>query len=167
MHKDNDTRRRVVFYYDVYHLLHEVENITAALASRPDSGGNRREWLIFNVDSEELFRRFAKDAMAEIRARIYRWIDGEHPSEDCRKEDRMHLHTLINRDDSCGQPAVIRVIDDKIREYLISRTIYQWYLLKATEEAQQPYVRSEQLLGDIKGLFVASDPPVRKKYNIF
>jgi hypothetical protein len=162
------TEQKWVFFYDTDHILQEVENITATLASRPiGKEGQSRPYLILNEDASDLFLRLVKDALSDIRTSVYKYLNPEHPSDDIRRVDRIHIHANLTLGDSEDVPSAVRVLDDKIREYLIYRVIFGWLLLKAPDEAQYYQEHTAQVLDDIKHVFNKSGGSTRRRYHLF
>jgi hypothetical protein len=159
------TDQKWVFFYDTDHILNEVQNFTATIASRPSGKeGEMRPFLIMTHDHEDLFLRLIKDAMSDIRTAVYKHIEPEHPSDDMRRVDRIHIHTTLRVSEAEDAPAIVRVLDDKIREYLITRIIFGWLLLKAPEEAEYYVTKASDILDTIKRTFSHGDKRVRRRY---
>lgn len=163
------TEQGWVFFYDTQHIQKEVENITTTIASVPvGEAGQKRMWLAMNEDHNDLFQRYIKDAVSDIRTACNKWIEPEHPSDDMRRVDRVHLHTKLWLKEAEHIPAQVRVIDDKIREYLIYKIIYEWMLLKSPEEAANIYLpRVQSLLEELKHQFANSEGWHRRRYRLF
>lgn len=164
------TEQGWVFFYDTEWIQKQVENITTTIAGTPvGKNGERRMWLAMNEDHGDLFQRFVKDALGDIRAACRKWVEPEHPSDDMRRVDRLHLHTKLWLADAEEVPVTVRVIDDKIREYLIWRVVYLWLQLKAAEEAASIYLpKSEDLLAQVKELFrSAGGGTARRYYHLY
>ena len=164
----NRTNQKWVFFYDTSHILQECKNITATLASRPvGKEGQSRPWLILDEDAEDLFLRLAKDALSDIRLKAYKHIEPEHESDDQRRFDRLHIHTNLTLNEAEEVPSAVRVLDDKMREYLIYRVVFGWLLLKSPDEAGYYQERTSQLLDEIKHIFDKSGGTTRRKYHLF
>lgn len=162
---NDKTKQQWVFFYDTDHILHECENITATLASRPvGKEGQSRPYLILTDDAEDLFLRLVKDALSDIRSVCYKYLEPEHPGDDMRRIDRVHIHANLTLAEGEDIPSAVRVLDDKIREYLITRIIFGWLLLKAPEESGYWKDKGDSLLEQIKHIFDKSAGKTRRRY---
>lgn len=169
------TEQRWTYFYDLPHLMGEVANITATLASRPvmatKNGGPDmagRPWLVMTEDHEALFARLAKDAMALVRTRLRRYVEPEHCGRDMKRQGRLHLHTLMRVEAAeDGIPATVRVLDDLIRMFIIWWVIWQWLLLKAPDEAGAAQARAEQTLADIVSAAKTANGTARRPYRLY
>jgi hypothetical protein len=157
-----------VFFYDVEHIQGEVENITSTIASRPyGKEGGTRSYLMMTEDHSELFRRLIKDAFSDVRAMCYKWVEPEHASCDIEKIDRLHLHTKLLIKEAEGVPAIVRVIDDKVREYLIYKIVAMWLTMKAPEEVEFYLAKVADLSEQIRSLFARSGDRTRRRYHYY
>jgi hypothetical protein len=164
-----ETTEKVTFYYDVSHLSHEVENLTATIASRPYGKENmQRPYLIFSEDQAVLFQRLLKDAIGDIRASFVHFITPEHPSDDLRNITRVHIHTClkVTATDE-GIPSIVRALDDKIREYLIWQVVRHWLAMKAPDELQWVTERVDRTGAEITNLFRQAKGKARRKYMLW
>ena len=164
------TEREWTFFYDTEWIQRQVENITTTIAGTPvGKNGERRMWLAMNEDHSDLFQRFVKDALSDIRTACRKWVEPEHGSDDMRRVDRLHLHTKLWLPEAEEVPALVRVIDDKIREFLIWRVIYLWMQLKAPDEAAAIYLpKSAEILEQLKELFrSAGGGTARRYYHLY
>lgn len=157
-----------VFFYDMKHIQGEVENITSTIASRPyGKEGVTRSYLMMTEDHTALFERLIKDAMSDVRALCFKWVEPEHASRDIAKVDRLHLHTKLQLKEAEEVPSAVRVLDDKIREYLIYKIVAMWLLMKAPEEAEWYMLKSKELEESIKSLFARSGERTRRRYHYY
>ena len=161
---------RWTFFYDTEWIQREVENITTTIAGTPvGANGEKRMWLAMTEDHADLFQRFVKDALSDIRTACIRWVEPEHPSNDIRRVDRLHLHTKLWVKDIKGFPPRVRVIDDKIREYLIWRVIGLWFMLKSPKEATEIYLpKAQGILAEVNDQFKACEGNGgRRRYHLY
>lgn len=150
MEKKNDGW---VLWYSVEWLRDQVENITAAIASRKDSEGNIHVEVMMTEDRDELFRRLMRDAINEVRCALVGIVDPEHPSNEIERERTIHLHLqLTESGDKKTVPAVVRALDDKVRRWLILYIVFQWLLMVSPKDAAIYEEELKQLKDDISDL---------------
>lgn len=166
---ENNESKEWTLWYSVEWLREQVENITAAIASRRDEQGRVRDELIMTADRDELFRRFMRNALNDVRCAVAALVNPEHGSDEAERETTIHIHLNLRYDEPKGEvPAVVRALDDMVREYLVAKIVWSWLRLVNPQESQLFAEDCGRLLKEIEDKTKASAwKGVRRRYHYY
>lgn len=176
----NDTQDWIL-WYGVEWLREQVVNVTATLASEKDKNGELHLQLLMTQDHDELFRRFMRDAMNDVRGWLMAYVVPEHQPNEMEREDKIHLHLCfghngqgIHNNDCIAHnadnthkchPTLVRTLDGYIRRYLVTKIVWLWCRLKSAQYCQLFTEELATLESDIKGVVKrGTSKGVRRKY---
>lgn len=159
------------FIYRLEDIFRGVKQITSYLAERKvDSDGNSLfEELVFDEEYETLFKRFFFEAQAGVikatsgyQKNLPVCPDYFEPEDMSKYSDfvlNLELHNFI--------PVLVKVVDVRIKEYLISYITYKWLADKLPNDAEIHLLQANACIEEIKSTLMASRKNVKIKGRYF
>ena len=160
--------KSIIYTFTLHDIIVNASAVTSVLgASRStENGDSLFDYLNLSEDDGIIIQKFIKEAIAEINIKLLAYscdlfIDYK---DDLEEIERINFRTVIPQH---FFNQIINILNNYILNFITYYLIYNWLIIKKTDEAPIYLEKASLYLNNITVLFNKRNIIVKRKYRLF